>query len=118
MCYAMDALNAYENPAIDEAHINRQIEFSKATFGPGMRTEGVIDHITKELKEVLDDPSDLGEWVDIIILGFDGAWRSGHTASEIIAAIKAKQLKNEQRKWPDWQTAAVGKAIEHDRSLD
>jgi hypothetical protein len=31
-------------------------------------------------------------------------------------ALKAKQTKNENREWPDWRTAAPGKAIEHIRS--
>lgn len=104
-------------PCIDEAHLERQIAFSERTFGPGPRTEGVVDHIRKELKEVLEHPSDLKEWVDVIILGFDGAWRAGHKPHEIIAAIKAKQLENEGRTWPDWRTADVGKAIEHVREL-
>ena len=60
----------------------------------------------------------LPEWVDVIILGFDGAWRSGATPEQIVAAIVEKQTKNEGRKWPDWRTADRGKAIEHDRSAD
>ena len=34
------------------AHLTRQAAFSRATFGPGPRTEGVLDHITKEVEEV------------------------------------------------------------------
>lgn len=34
------------------AHLTRQAAFSRATYGPGPRTQGVIDHVTKELKEV------------------------------------------------------------------
>lgn len=103
--------------AIDQAHIRRQIDFSFATFGPGPRTAGVIDHIRKELIEIEADPLDLGEWVDVIILAIDGAWRAGHEPEEIIAAIKAKQAKNEARAWPDWRTANTDKAIEHVRTL-
>ena len=102
------------------AHLRRQIDFSAGTYGPGDRTAGVCDHIRKELREVQDDAAagkpTLGEWVDVIILGFDGAWRSGATPEQIVAAIVAKQTKNEGRKWPDWRTADPGKAIEHDRS--
>lgn len=49
------------------------IPFSFNTFGPGARTNGVIDHITKELVEVQADDK---EWVDVAILALDGAWRS------------------------------------------
>lgn len=34
------------------AHLTRQAAFSRATFGPGPRTKGVIDHVEKELREV------------------------------------------------------------------
>jgi len=102
------------------AHLRRQMEFSARTYGPGDRTAGVCDHIRKELAEVEDDAAwghdTLAEWVDVIILGFDGAWRSGHSPEQIVSAIVAKQTKNEGRRWPDWRTANTGKAIEHDRS--
>jgi hypothetical protein len=97
------------------AHLARQAEFSARTFGPGARVAGVCDHIRKELIEVETSGGDLKEWVDVIILGLDGAWRSGVTPQEIIAAIVAKQAKNEARTWPDWRTVDPTKAIEHDR---
>ncbi len=102
-------------PAIDVAHLTRQRAFSLDTFGPGARTKAVVDHITKELVEVLDAPDDVSEWADVIILGFDGALRAGHDPADIIAAIKAKQTRNEGRAWPDWRTADPDKAIEHVR---
>lgn len=96
-------------------HLRRPMAFSAKTFGPGERTAGVVDHIRKELVEVLDGGGDLEEWVDVIILALDGAWRSGHTPEQIVAAIVAKQTKNEGRNWPDWRTADPGKSIEHVR---
>ena len=98
------------------AHLHRQAAFSLKTYGPGSRVQGVTDHIAKELKEVRDSGGDLKEWVDVIILGLDGAWRSGATPEQVVAAIEAKQTKNEGRTWPDWRTADPNKAIEHDRS--
>lgn len=103
---------------IDAAYLERAREFSLRTFGPGPRTEGVLDHITKEIEEVRKDPTDLGEWVDIIILGIDGAQRLGTPVQDILDAIHAKQARNEARTWPDWRTAEPGKAIEHDRSAE
>lgn len=99
------------------AHLHRQIDFSVRTFGPGTRLHGVCDHIRKELGEVEASGGDITEWVDVIILGMDGAWRSGATPEQIVSAIQAKQAKNEGRKWPDWRTAEPGKAIEHVRDL-
>src|ERR1041385_2954295 len=98
------------------AHLIRQRDFSKRTFGPGTRSQGVVDHIRKELKEVEADPLDLKEWVDVILLALDGAWRAGHEPAEITEAIEAKQTKNEGRTWPDWRTADPGRAIEHVRT--
>ena len=103
------------SPAIDAAHIERQREWSERTFGPGSRSAGVVDHIRRELVEIEADPSDLGEWVDVVILALDGAWRAGHDPQTIIDAIVAKQTRNEQRTWPDWRTMPTDRAIEHVR---
>jgi hypothetical protein len=99
-------------------HLHRARDFSLKTYGPGIRTKGVIDHITKELKEIEKDPTDLKEWIDVVILGFDGAWRAGYTPEEIVEALEAKQTKNENRKWPDWRDADPNKAIEHVRGIE
>ena len=97
------------------AHLERQRGFSERTFGPGARTAGVLDHIRKELKEIEQDPLELEEWVDVILLALDGAWRAGHEPAAIARGIDAKMTKNEQRDWPDWRTAPEGRAIEHVR---
>lgn len=100
------------------AHLHRQRCFSLGTFGPGPRTKGVVDHIRKELKEIEAKPEDLSEWIDVVLLALDGAWRAGHEPAAIAEALRAKQEKNEGRQWPDWRTAAPDKAIEHDRSKE
>ncbi|WP_371409756.1 DUF550 domain-containing protein [Micromonospora zamorensis] len=116
---AFDAERRAQGQAvIDYAHLVRQRAFSEGTFGPGPRTEGVLDHIRKELAEIEAAPDDLSEWVDVVILALDGAWRAGHEPQQIIDAIVAKQAKNEARVWPDWRTAKPGQAIEHDRTAD
>lgn len=103
---------------IDAYHLARQRRWSRETFGPGPRTKGVIDHIRKELSEIEAAPNDLGEWVDVVILALDGAWRAGHEPQQIIDAIKAKQARNEARVWPDWRTMSADQAIEHVRHTD
>lgn len=95
------------------AHLQRQREWSERTFGPGPRAAGVVDHIRKELREIEADPTDITEWVDVVILALDGAWRAGASPEQIVATIVAKQTKNEGRVWPDWRTADPNKAIEH-----
>lgn len=100
---------------IDVEHIERQIAWSLATFGPGSRIEGVLAHIRKELDEVAENPDDVTEWADVLILALDGAWRAGYSPAQIIEAVKSKQAVNETRQWPDWRTAAEGQPIEHVR---
>jgi hypothetical protein len=117
-------------------HLIRQIVFSRSTFGPGERREGVIDHIRKELQEIEAADTDkerIEEWVDVVILALDGLWRSidaahrnlgaayvdvDEVAGHIEIAIVKKQRKNEARDWPDWRTTDPNKAIEHVRSSD
>lgn len=96
-------------------HLRRQYEWSERTFGPGDNTAGVLDHIRKELKEIEANPRDVEEWIDVVILALDGAWRNGASPEKIVETLRAKQAKNEARKWPDWRTAEPGKAIEHVR---
>lgn len=98
------------------AHLYRQIRFSEKTFGPGPRLSGLLDHINKELHEIEQAPDDLDEWVDLVLLAMDGAWRSGHTPEQIADAIDAKMTKNENRDWPDWREVGQDQAIEHIRS--
>lgn len=97
------------------AHIERQKTWSFETFGPGDNFEGLITHIRKELVEIEAKPHDLTEWIDVIILALDGAYRQGYSAEDIARALLAKQTKNEHRQWPDWRTVPKGEAIEHIR---
>lgn len=107
-------------PATDfAAHLTRQRDFSERTFGPGERVEGVSEHIRKELVEVAG--SEPGhdrqrEWIDVVMLALDGAWRSGMSPEEIIEGLRFKLDINERRTWPDWRTADPNKAIEHHRN--
>ncbi len=96
-------------------HLKEQREFSCKTFGPGVRTDGLIDHIKKELEEIKKTPLDLEEWIDLVMLALDGAWRAGFEPEEIAEQLKAKLEKNKNRDWPDWRKAEPGKAIEHTR---
>jgi len=104
------------SPYVDLVQIlHDQRNFSRNTFGPGARTKGLCEHIGKELLEIQADPTDLTEWVDVMILAFDGAWRAGYSPEEIAQALVAKQIKNLARQWPDWRNASPDKAIEHIR---
>ena len=109
-----------------EQHLIRQMVFSRATFGPGARTDGVLDHMTKEIAEVRESGCNPDEWVDLVILALDGLTRAvwsennyqleADTAALIsVNRILSKQAKNERRDWPDWRSSDPNKAIEHVR---
>ena len=93
--------------------LDKKSTWSERTFGPGLRTKGIIDHITKELKEIEEQPLDLSEWIDIVNLALDGSWRAGYSSEQIINELITKHIRNEHRTWPDWRTSDPDKAIEH-----
>ena len=95
--------------------LKKQIRWSLATFGPGNRDAGILDHVRKELKEIETAPGDIEEWIDVVILALDAAWRNGYTPEEVEHMLIYKQEKNKKRQWPDWRTATPGKTIEHIR---
>lgn len=95
---------------------NEKAAWSRETFGPGDRYMGVVAHIRRELMEVEREPADLEEWVDVILLAMDGAWRSaGATGEDLVRALIAKDAKNRGRTWPDWRKLEAGEVSEHVR---
>lgn len=97
----------------------RKNDWAITTFGPGDardRYAGLADHIRKELDELAQDPMNVEEWIDLVFLALDGAYRAGANPRLIAGTLEAKLAKNMARRWPDWRTATPGKAIEHDRS--
>ena len=96
-------------------HIKKQKSWSEKAFGPAEidRTKGVLDHILKEVEEIKDNPKDVTEWIDLIMLGIDGAWRNGASPELIAETLLWKLERNMIRKWPDWRDADPNKAIEH-----
>lgn len=94
-------------------YISRQIAWSLQTFGAGQRTRGITNHIRKELLEIEAEPLDLTEWIDVIILALDGAWRTGATPQQIIVALEEKQTVNFARTYP--MPASQNETSEHVR---
>jgi hypothetical protein len=96
-----------------DSYITNHKAWSVAAFGEGDRTAGLLKHIAKELEEVAKEPTDVMEWVDIIILAIDGAWRAtGLDPAEIAAALQQKQAINKARRWP---VPVDGQPTEHIR---
>lgn len=72
----------------------------------------MIDHIREELGEIeAVNGKDLMEWVDLILLSMDGAYRAGFLPEEIASGLVKKLTVNESRQWPDWRTVDPTKKI-------
>lgn len=95
-------------------YLERQADWSHKTFGGGLRTKGITDHIRKELKEIEDSQgADLEEWIDVMILAMDGYWRHGGHKLDLMRRLQEKQDKNLNRQWPVPISEDV--AVEHVR---
>lgn len=84
-------------------YLARQKEWSAKTFGSSERRLGIVEHIGKELAEVVaarTAEESLEEWCDIAILALDGAWRSGFTPEQVWSQLCRKQRLNLHRRWP------------------
>ncbi|TPG60144.1 dATP/dGTP pyrophosphohydrolase domain-containing protein [Ewingella americana] len=104
-----------EKPFSLEEFIEDKKEFSIKAFGPDYSSNRILDHIIKEVAEARKHPKDVMEWIDIIHLGLDGAWRSGTKTEHIINALESKLELLKMRDYPDWRTADENKPIEHIR---
>lgn len=93
-------------------YLKKHVEWSKKTFGEGENTAGLCRHITKELEEIKQNPGDVIEYADVLILLLDMLWRNGHTATTFIAALQQKQQINLQRKWHT-ENFKTGQPVEH-----
>ena len=72
--------------------IVRQKQWSEKTFGPGLRTEGILKHIESEISEVRENPTDPMEWIDIAILALDGAWRCAGARGAFNALLDKQKI--------------------------
>lgn len=96
-----------------ETYLRRQELWSARTFGQGAQTVEITKHIQKELAEILAQPNDLTEWIDVVILALDGYWRAGGDPDAIMDYLQAKQNVNFTRAW---QAPRDGEPTEHDRT--
>jgi len=97
-------------------YIKEHKEWSLNAFGDRPTYLSVCSHIEKELKEIHQNPHDLEEWIDVMILAIDGAWRAGYTAEDIVTMLTIKQQKNKGRRWVIPENP--NDPIEHDRDAE
>lgn len=73
---------------------------SRKQFGEGKRTGSLTKKISQELEEVIAQPDDLEEWVDILILAMDGYWRHGGTSEWLLHDLHNKLCVVAERTYP------------------
>lgn len=61
--------------------------------------EGQYTKLQEEVRELGDDPSDLNEIVDCMLVLMIGAAASGHTSNDVLMAMHHKLEKCKNRKW-------------------
>jgi hypothetical protein len=66
---------------------------------PVQTLAGKINHLLKELEEVRDNPADIIEHADCLILLLGIASLNGHTGEQLLYAAAEKMAINEQREW-------------------
>lgn len=91
-----------------------QKEWSERTFGPirsDPKHDEILAHILLEVEEVRANKSDPKEWIDIVLLGFEGALRTVSKPRQVADALNQKQLINFDREW----LVKVGAPCEHKR---
>ena len=82
--------------------VQDQSEWSQATFGPdGIRgSSGPLKHLEKEAREAQNNPTDIMEYADCLLLILDASRRAGFTTLQLIQAAQEKMKINRARKWP------------------
>lgn len=73
-------------------------EFTDRTFGDSNPRAKAL-HLMREAQEAADDPSDIVEWADCMILLLDGACKAGFDTSDLYDAVLRKMEINKTRKW-------------------
>lgn len=77
---------------------DRVAAFQQDRF-PAQPLEGKLAHLVREAKELHDNPSDLSEWADVVILIFGAAAQAGLDTVELGNAALAKLTICESRQW-------------------
>lgn len=83
-----------------ERFFQAKTAWSAETFGTDYPTEAIARHIELELVEIRENPSDLLEWIDVVMLGFEGYWRNGGASVNLTPDLWRKLEICKQRSYP------------------
>lgn len=94
---------------------NQLGEWSDSTFGLLRHPIAPLAHLVKELRELIDCPTDRMEYADCMMLLLDAYRMIGGSADDLVQACYEKLEINKQRKWGEPDEHGV---VEHIRTED
>ncbi len=68
-------------------------------FGRDRKPEQILQHLKKEIEELIENPSSLEEYADIGILWLNAAKKAGYEVDDLYFAMISKMRINKARKW-------------------
>lgn len=76
--------------------------WSDATFGPPSERGpiGPLKHLIQEAQEAIDEPTDIMEYADCLLLVLDASRRAGYSLTNLLDAAKLKFDILKTRKYP------------------
>ncbi len=92
---------------------NEIANWSDATFGAKRPATRPLNHLAKEIRELIEAPEDRMEYADCLILLLDAYRMAGGSADDLIEACYQKLEINKEREWGKPDENGV---VEHIRS--
>lgn len=76
-----------------------QAKWADETFGSHRDPRPTLQHLQREVIEVMDSPYDAEEYADCFLLVMDAARRAGFDIEYLLQAATAKYIVNTNRTW-------------------
>lgn len=92
---------------------NEIANWSDATFGSNRPAATPLNHLAKEMLELIEAPEDRMEYADCLLLLLDAYRMAGGSADDLIEACYQKLEINKEREWGKPDENGV---VEHIRS--
>jgi predicted house-cleaning noncanonical NTP pyrophosphatase (MazG superfamily) len=74
-------------------------EWSDQKFGENREPTALLNHLKKEVDEIIREPYDLEEYADAFMLLVDAARLAGFNMTDVFNAMWLKFEKNKNREW-------------------
>jgi len=92
-------------------------KWSQETFGSDeiKGPLGSILHLQKEINELLENPKDIKEYADVLLLTLDASRRAGFDIVTLLEATSEKLQENKTRKWNLLNRKNIDEPVEHQK---